>query len=147
MDRTCRSWSSTPSPARLRETRRQCTAWRAEQPPRSLTSSSLHLLVKVITRTLVHDRWTRAASGGEDSATALRSQGRRGTCREHMICPLPRANEMSALSGEDRRSIAPREGRYDLRSHRLGAGDEDPGSHPARDEWSGDVAAGRRHPR
>src|SRR2546430_16974586 len=78
MDRTCRSWSSTPSLARLRETRRQCTAWRAEQPPRSLTSSSLHLLVKVITRTLVHDRWTRAASGGEDSATALRSQGRRG---------------------------------------------------------------------
>jgi len=33
----------------------------------------------VITRTLVHDRWTRAASGGEDSATALRSQGRWGT--------------------------------------------------------------------
>src|SRR5438477_3992663 len=63
-------------------------------------------------------------------------------CREHMICPLPRANEMSALRGETRRSIEAEEGHYDLRRHRHGAGDEDPGSDSPSDERGADMAAG-----
>src|SRR5438046_5337291 len=59
-----------------------------------------------------------------------------------MICPVPRANEMSALRGEPRRSIEAEEGHYDLRRHRHGAGDEDPGSDSPSDERGADMAAG-----
>ena len=35
-------------------------------------------------------------------------------CREHMICPLPRASEMSALTAAARGAIGAEEGLYDL---------------------------------
>src|SRR5207253_1909056 len=76
------------------------------------------------------------------SAIAVRRLSHGAACREHMICPLPRANEMSALRGETRRSIEAEEGHYDLRRHRHGAGDEDPGSDSPSDERGADMAAG-----
>src|SRR2546426_635419 len=56
-------------------------------------------------------------------------------CREHMICPLPRASEMSAFRTDGRRDRASQGGGDALRRGRCGAGHEDAGGHPACAEW------------
>src|SRR5262245_49910508 len=62
-------------------------------------------------------------------------------CREHMICPLPRANDLTALSrpqGWD----SHRGGGDDLHQGGGGAGHEGAGSHLARIERTAIVVAG-----
>src|SRR5206468_332045 len=71
----------------------------------------------------------------------------RATCREHMICPLPRASEMSAFRAERHRDIGNQGGTDALARDRRGAGDEATGSHLARLEWCPELVAGGRYPR
>src|SRR5262245_17085896 len=58
------------------------------------------------------------------------------TCREHMICPLPRANDLTAPNG--------RPGWDSHRGGGRGAGHEGARSHLARVEWTAIVVAGGR---
>src|SRR6266581_8746749 len=66
-------------------------------------------------------------------------------CREHMICPLPRASDLSALRAVSGRAMVSG-GDHALYRGRCGASHEDPASHRTRVEWSHHVVAGSRHP-
>ena len=66
-----------------------------------------------------------------------------GLCREHMICPLPRASELSALRAVGVQAIGTQGGADGPRRGRSGAGHETAGSHHAGIEWRADVVAGR----
>src|SRR5438093_10670648 len=68
-------------------------------------------------------------------------------CREQMICPLPRASEMSAFRVVQATAIVSQGGDHGLRRGRGGAGDESPRSHHAGVEWGAELAAGGGHPR
>src|SRR5688572_11004904 len=87
------------------------------------------------------EKWSNEGYGG----AAVLSTDRPLRCREHMICPLPRASEMSAPAGGRWGSMEAGEGLHDLRGHRRGAGDEGAGRDTARDEWGAELAAGGRH--
>src|SRR5438445_459984 len=66
-------------------------------------------------------------------------------CREHMICPLPRANEMSALQARWDRAMSNKEGAHALSRGRRGAGHETTGGHLPSLGGDADVVAGRRY--
>src|SRR5207245_2496896 len=72
-------------------------------------------------------------------------QARRARCREHMICPLPRANEMSALQARWDRAMSNKEGAHALSRGRRGAGHETTGGHLPSLGGDADVVAGRRY--
>jgi hypothetical protein len=57
-------------------------------------------------------------------------------CREYMICPLPRANEMSAFRAEAGRAIGGKETADALCRRRRGAGYEGPRGDHAGAEWA-----------
>src|SRR5438552_16331400 len=65
-------------------------------------------------------------------------------CREHMICPLPRASEMSAFAGRRATAIVNQGGDDGARRGRPGAGHEDPRGHHASVGWSHHLVAGGR---
>src|SRR5262252_8700364 len=85
--------------------------------------------------------------GGMICFSVLVGKGIRRTCREHMICPLPRASEMSAFGVGRGTAIGNQGGADGVHRGRRGAGHEDPRSRHASLEWDNHVAAGRRHPR
>src|SRR5262249_4478440 len=62
-------------------------------------------------------------------------------CREHMICPLPRATDVTALPGSQGWD-GHRGGGDDLHPGGRGASHESPRSHSAGVEWPAIVAAG-----
>ena len=68
-------------------------------------------------------------------------------CREHMICPLPRAREMSALRMGRATGRGTEGGADGLRRGRHGAGHEAARGHLASIEWSDQLAASGGHPR
>src|SRR5437899_6222689 len=65
-------------------------------------------------------------------------------CREHMICALPRASEMSAVRAVSGRAMV-EGGDHALCRGCRGAGHEDPASHRARVEWGHHLGAGGGH--
>src|SRR5882672_603845 len=66
-------------------------------------------------------------------------------CSEHIICPVPRAHEMSALSRIQRRDRASQGGGNGLCRSRGGAGHEAAGNHLACVEREPDLVAGGGH--
>src|SRR5881628_675957 len=78
--------------------------------------------------------------------TAVRVNRHRDSCREHMICPLPRASEMSAFAGRRATAIVNQGGDDGARRGRPGAGHEDPRGHHASVGWSHHLVAGGRYP-
>src|SRR5437660_5535018 len=62
-----------------------------------------------------------------------------------MICPLPRANEMSALQARWDRAMSNKEGAHALSRGRRGAGHETTGGHLPSLGGDADVVAGRRY--
>src|SRR5216683_3096360 len=70
----------------------------------------------------------------------------RPACREHMICPLPRASEMSAFR-VDWHTAMVMGGDHALCRGRRGAGHEGAAGHHASTEWGDQLGASRRDPR
>src|SRR2546425_3824434 len=89
---------------------------------------------------------TRRFMAVEISAIAPGVKERRWWCREHMICPLPRASEMSAFAGRRATAIVNQGGDDGARRGRPGAGHEDPRGHHASVGWSHHLVAGGRYP-
>src|SRR5262245_23034965 len=74
-------------------------------------------------------------------------QEQRFSCSEHIICPVPRAREVSALAATRRSDRANQGGGDALRRGRSGAGHEDAGSHLAGAQRGPDLDSGGRDPR
>src|SRR5439155_5128332 len=60
-------------------------------------------------------------------------------CREQMICPLPRASEVSAFRAVQAIAMVSQGGDHGVRRGRGGAGDESPRGDHAGGEWSAEL--------
>src|SRR5438552_17645118 len=94
--------------------------------------------------------WYRIASNRARAPNALDRarrpvKGNPLSCREQMICPLPRASEVSAFRAVQAIAMVSQGGDHGLRRGRGGAGDESPRGHHAGVEWSAELAAGGGH--
>src|SRR5712691_7737448 len=93
------------------------------------------------------DRWAGAMAVAILASPLTGGKVARQPCREHMICPLPRASEMSAFRAVQATAMVSQGGDHGLRRGCGGAGDEGSRGHHASVEWGPDLAAGGGHPR
>src|SRR5260370_6325470 len=97
--------------------------------------------------TELHDKPTSPWAKPDYTDRGPACQVLRRRCREHMICPLPRASEMSAFRAVQATAMVSKGGDHGLRRGRGGAGDESPRGHHAAVEWSTELPAAGGHPR
>src|SRR5713101_4803444 len=84
--------------------------------------------------------------GGVIDESLVSNRTERPRCREHMICPLPRASEMSAFRVGGHTAMV-MGGDHALCRGRRGAGHEGAAGHHASTEWGDQLGASRGDPR
>src|SRR6266540_4065664 len=91
-------------------------------------------------------RWSSESSSRQRPLGEATTDVGLTACREYMICPLPRANEMSALRAGPSTAMSGKETIHGHGLGRRGADDETPRGYLSCPGGESDLVAGGRHP-